>query len=199
MHPLAGTTCPLPPSYVCRASRGRSICTDVPEGPAKTCWLELRLRMPPSPTPHLLIDIADGLLALAVHVQDLQERLVHALITGEAVLWAAIGRTRLQAWASQPNEPSMVPHQHTAAPIPPSTHLDLVDIVDGLVELDGLLGLQGMAQGLNARLRASVPLGRFWPAALVQGTTGHLARWPRQARTSISASSSSSWRASSIS
>ena len=31
----------------------------------------------------LLVDVADGLLALAVHVQDLQERLVDAFVGGE--------------------------------------------------------------------------------------------------------------------
>ena len=35
---------------------------------------------------HLLVDVPNGLLALAVHVEDLQESLVHPLITREASL-----------------------------------------------------------------------------------------------------------------
>ena len=35
---------------------------------------------------YLLVDVPDGLLALAVHVEDLQESLVHPLITCEASL-----------------------------------------------------------------------------------------------------------------
>ena len=41
------------------------------------------------PLSYLLIHIANGLLALPVHVQDLQEGLVHALVGGEARLRAA--------------------------------------------------------------------------------------------------------------
>ena len=37
---------------------------------------------------HLLVDVGDGLEALPVHVQDLQERLVHPLVVREARLRA---------------------------------------------------------------------------------------------------------------
>jgi len=35
---------------------------------------------------HLLVDVGDGLLALPVHVEDLQEGLVDPLVVGEASL-----------------------------------------------------------------------------------------------------------------
>ena len=74
--------------------------------------------MRPEQQRDLLVDVRDRLLALAVHVEDLQEGLVDALVRGEA-------------------------------------GLDLVDVVDRLVELDGLLRLllawRAAAAGAAAR------------------------------------------------
>lgn len=74
----------------------------------------------------LLVHVGDRLLPLAVHVEDLQEGLVDALVRREA-------------------------------------RLDLVDVADGLVELDRLLGL-------SLRLRLRLGRGRRGR----RGFLGHL-------------------------
>jgi len=145
------------------------------------------------PMADLLVDVADGLLALAVHVQDLQEGLVHALVRRKAGLGPA--RRPSQQPPSVTGPAASVPAAVAPAPSPgragaeagPGTstapvrnrgsdrawrgracsHLDFVDVVDRLVELHRLLGLGVQDQSQHRPDR----VGRPGPAS-----SGHTAQ-----------------------
>lgn len=113
---------------------------------------------------YLFVDVADRLLALAVHVEDLQECLIYPLVAGESSLrrdaptvrptricesamrlTVAVRKVhyRRDCWQCRRRSAFALPHcdRPVVVGIRRPAYLDFVDIVDSLIEFHGCLWL----------------------------------------------------------